>query len=193
MNEPQADEDAALIARAGRGDAAAFRALVERHGEPMYRLAWRMLCDAAEAEDVVQEAFTRLWTGAPNWRAGTGRVGGWLHRVCTNLCLDRLRRRPTLDLADVPEPADERIAAPEAMDAARVSDLVTDALAALPDRQRAAIVLTYYEALPNAGAAELMEMNVKAFESLLLRARGALRKAIEARGISAGDLRGEAA
>ncbi len=188
------DHDAALIERVGRGDADAFRALVDGHAEVIYRLAWRMLVDAAEAEDVVQETFTRLWTSAPRWRDGEGRVGGWLHRVVTNLCLDRLRRRPNLDLEAVAEPADARPLAFETIDAGRVGDAVAEALAALPDRQRAAIILTYYEALPNAGAAELMEMKIKAFESLLLRARAGLRTLVEARGIGVGDLaEGEAA
>jgi RNA polymerase sigma factor (sigma-70 family) len=175
------------MARVGHGDATAFRLLVERHAEALHRLAWRMLWDAAEAEDVVQESFTRLWTGAPRWRAGEGRVGGWLHRVCANLCLDRLRRRPTVEIDAVPEPADSRASAPERIDAERVGEAVGACLSALPDRQRAAIVLTYYEAIPNARAAEMMELNVKAFESLLLRARAALRQRIEACGIGLAD------
>lgn len=185
------------MTRVGRGDAGAFRALVEVHADAMHRLAWRMLIDATEAEDVVQEAFTRLWTGAPRWRGGEGRVGGWLQRVVTNLCLDRLRRRrPGVELDAVPEPADARPLAPAMIDADRVGNAVAAALAALPDRQRAAIVLTYYEALPNATAAESMEMKIKAFESLLLRARSGLRTLIEAQGVGIGDLahaEGEAA
>jgi RNA polymerase sigma factor (sigma-70 family) len=185
-----ADEDAALIARVGRGDAAAFRTIVDRHATALHRLAWRMLMDAVEAEDVVQEAFTRLWTGAPRWRVGEGRVGGWLHRVCANLCLDRLRRRPTLDLAEAPDSADAAPLAPAQMDAVRAGDTVSACLAALSDRHRAALVLTYYESLPNARAAEMMELDIKAFESLLLRARAALKARLIAHGIGVADLVG---
>jgi RNA polymerase sigma factor (sigma-70 family) len=175
------------MARVGGGDAAAFRLLVERHAEALHRFAWRMLCDAAEAEDVVQESLTRLWTGAPRWRAGEGRVGGWLHRVCANLCLDRLRRRATVEIDAVPEPGDGRASAPARIDAERVGEAVGACLAAMPERQRAAIVLTYYESMSNARAAEMMELSVKAFESLLLRARSALRQRIEACGIGLAD------
>ena len=74
----------------------------------------------------------------------------------------------------------------------RTAQLRAAALAALGDlseRHRAAIVLTYYEELPNAAAAEVLEMKLKAFESLLLRARGAMRRALAARGLTtlAGD------
>lgn len=183
-------DEAALIGRVGRGDQAAFRALVEAHGRALHRLAWRLLMDGTEAEDVVQEAFARLWTGAPRWRPGEARIGGWLRRVCTNLCLDRLRRRRFQAGGDVPETADAAPLAPARIDEARLDEAVAAALTALPDRQRAAIVLTYYEQLPNARAAEVMELNVKAFESLLLRARTALRRDLAARGF---DGRGEAA
>lgn len=180
-------DEATLIARVGRGDQRAFRVLVDAHGRAMHRLAWRMLLDASEAEDVVQEAFARLWTGAPNWRAGEARVGGWLRRVCTNLCLDRLRRRRLWAEGEVPETADSRPLAPTVIDATRLETAIADALAALPDRQRAALVLTYYEQMPNARAAELMELNIKAFESLLLRSRAALRRQMALRGFDGGD------
>jgi len=180
-------DEAALIARVGRGDQQAFRALVDAHGRAMHRLAWRMLLDASEAEDVVQEAFARLWTGAPAWRAGEARVGGWLRRVCTNLCLDRLRRRRFWADSEVPETPDARPLADAAIDGVRLETAIADALRALPDRQRAALVLTYYEQMPNARAAELMELNIKAFESLLLRSRAALRRQMAQRGFGGGE------
>lgn len=178
-----AAEQAALIARVGRGDQAAFRELADVYVRPMHRLAWRMLLDTAEAEEVVQEGFVQLWTGAPRWREGDGRVGGWLYRVCTNLCLDRLRRSRRGQGSEL----DEGIAAPDAIDRARLGDTVVACLAALSDRQRAAIVLTYYEALPDASAADVLGMKLKAFESLLFRARAVLRSRLEARGIGANE------
>src|SRR6185437_16438302 len=89
------EEDGALMARVAAGDAAAFRALVERHGAMVHALAWRML-GPADAEDVVQESFTRLWVNAKGWAPSGGGLGGWLRRVATNLCLDRLRRPRTV-------------------------------------------------------------------------------------------------
>ena len=171
--------DDALMRRVGDGDAAAFAALVERHAKRPHRIAWRMLGDAGEAEDVAQEALLRLWKDATRWQArpeamGAG-VSGWLARVATNLCLDRLRRRARLSDDQVPDRADPAPLADEALSDDQERARVRAALDALPERQRAAVVLTYYEDLPNAEAAAALEMNIKAFESLLLRARRALK------------------
>lgn len=175
---PDTDSDDALMARVRARDGAAFRLLVDRHLPALHRIAYRMTGDASEAEDIAQEALLRLWRDAARWQAGLAGAGAWLNRVVVNLCLDRLRKRRFSSDAEVPERADETPLAPEAMDAERLRAATVAAVGALPDRQRAAIVLTYYEELPNQKAAETMDMNIKAFESLLLRARSALRAAL---------------
>ena len=168
--------DDALMRRVGAGDAGAFQMLVDVHAKRPHRIAWRMLGDASEAEDVAQEAFLRLWKDAPRWNAQGSGVGAWLARVATNLCLDRLRRRARLSDEEVPDRADPAPLADEAIGAGQDRTRVRVALDALPERQRAAVVLTYYEDLPNAEAAAVLDMNIKAFESLLLRARHALKE-----------------
>lgn len=172
--DPQISDDV-LMARAGLREAAAFHTLVERHQDRPYRIAWRMLGDQTEAEDVAQDALLRLWTMAPNWQAGGSGVAAWLTRVATNLCLDRLRRRRFSSDEDMPERADEAPLADAQMMVAERHAIAAAAVSALPDRQRAAIILTYYEELPNQVAADMLDLNIKAFESLLLRARTALR------------------
>jgi RNA polymerase sigma-70 factor (ECF subfamily) len=167
--------DDALMRRVGAGDGQAFRQLVERHAKRPHRIAWRMLGDAGEAEDVAQEACLRLWKDAPRWQPQGAGVGAWLARVATNLCLDRLRRRARLSDEEVPDRADPAPLADEVIGADQQQARVRAALDALPERQRAAVVLTYYEELPNAEAAAALELNIKAFESLLLRARRALK------------------
>lgn len=170
--------DDALMARVQRHDAAAFRVLVDRHVAVLHRIAFRMIGDAAEAEDLAQEALLRLWRDAARWQPGLSGTGAWLNRVTVNLCLDRLRKRRFSSDSEVPERVDDAPLAPEAMDANRRRSATVAAIAALSDRQRAAIILTYYEDQSNQMAAEAMDMNIKAFESLLLRARGALRTAL---------------
>jgi RNA polymerase sigma factor (sigma-70 family) len=177
-DEP-ADDDA-LMARVLRRDAAAFRVVVDGHARTLHRIAYRMIGDATEAEDLAQEALTRLWQHAGRWQAGGAGIGAWLTRVTMNLCLDRLRRRRFASDEAVPERADDAPLAPELIAAEQERQRVVAAIAALPDNQRAAIVLTYYEDQPNAVAAESLDMNIKAFESLLLRARGALKRALVA-------------
>lgn len=181
-------DDARLIAAVACRDASAFRILVERHAPTLHRLAWRLLADAPEAEDVVQETLLRLWDQAAVWKPVGGGVSAWLRRIATNLCLDRLRRRARMSDEEAPERADDAAPADACIDAQRLGDVARHALQGLPDRQRAAVVLTYYEELSNAAAAELMAMKVKAFESLLVRARTALRSAVSAAGVSATDV-----
>jgi len=171
-------DDDVLMERVAAADASAFRALVEAHGLVLHRIACRMLGDAVEAEDVAQESLLRLWRDAGKWQAGHSGVGAWLTRVCMNQCLDRLRRRKFASDEAVPERADETPLAPDTIDAAASRKRVVAAIANLSDRQRAAIVLTYYEDLSNNAAASHLDMNIKAFESLLLRARSALGKAL---------------
>ena len=166
------------MARVRLRDSAAFRTLVDRHASILHRVAYRMTGDAVEAEDVAQEALLRLWRDADRWQVGRAGVGAWLNRVVVNLCLDRLRKRRFASDGEVPERADETPLAPEAMEAERLRAATVAAIGALPDRQRAAVVLTYYEELSNQKAADAMDMNIKAFESLLLRARTALRTAL---------------
>jgi len=179
-----AQSDDAVMARIAGRDALAFSRVVEAQVGMLHRVAYRMLGDRTEAEDVAQEALLRLWASADRWRTGQAGIAAWLTRVAVNLCLDRLRRRRFSSDAEVPDRADDAPGADEAMDTARLRAAALAALGDLTERHRAAIVLTYYEELPNAAAAEVLEMKLKAFESLLLRARGAMRAALAARGLT---------
>ena len=73
----------------------------------VHAIAWRMLGDAVEAEDVVQETFVKLWVNAKGWTPAGGGLGGWLRRISTNACLDRLRRPRFVSDEGLPERADE--------------------------------------------------------------------------------------
>jgi RNA polymerase sigma-70 factor, ECF subfamily len=173
------DPDADLVRDVGAGNARAAETLVRKHLPGMTRLAKRMLGDAAEAEDVAQEVFLRVWREAPRWRPGAARFETWMHRVALNLCYDRLRRRREtpdpdagLDLAD-PAPS-----ASDAQHARQRAARVHAALALLPERQRAAIALCHFEEMSNLEAAEALEVSVEALESLLARGRRALKAAL---------------
>jgi RNA polymerase sigma factor (sigma-70 family) len=177
------DSDDALMARLGLRDSDALRLLADRHAEIPWRIAYRMLADPTEAEDVAQETMLRLWQHADRWQPGGAGVAAWLTRVATNACLDRIRRRRFVSDDAVPERADDGLLADEMIEDDEVRTAVADCIEALPDRQRAAVILTYYEEQQNKMAADILAMQVKAFESLLFRARASLRDCVEGKGV----------
>lgn len=176
-------DDDALMARLVARDAAAFRLIVGRHATTIRRIGYRMLGDAADAEDVAQEALARLWEHAARWTPGGPGIAAWLHRVSVNACLDRLRKRRFVCEDAVPERVDGSPLADTLIEREQQRAAVVACIGALADRQRAAIVLTYYEGLSNIMAADALEMNIKAFESLLHRARRSLHDLLQQAGI----------
>ncbi|HWK41552.1 MAG TPA: sigma-70 family RNA polymerase sigma factor [Croceibacterium sp.] len=169
MAPETSDQD--LMLRAARGDIFAYTALVQRHVASVFRTGYRFLHDRIEAEDIAQECFARLWQMAPGWQSSGSGVPAWLQRVCTNLCLDRLRRKARWRVEELPELVDSSLGADRLLEQGQMKDILERCLGDLAGNHRAAIVLTYYEGLPNKAAAELMSMDIKAFESLLYRAR----------------------
>lgn len=169
------DPDTDLVARAGHGDRAAAQALMARHLPGMLALARRMLAGQSEAEDCVQEAFLKVWTHAGRWKPGKAKFETWLYRVTLNQCYDRLRKRPTEPLeaaADIPDGGDSP---DRGLETAALEAEVSAALADLPERQRAAILLCHYQERGNIEAAEILGISVEALESLLARGRRTLR------------------
>ncbi len=181
-----------LMARIARGDVFAYTTLGQRHLPLGYRTAYRMLHDGHEAEDVAQESFARLWQNAPRWddknNGQGGGVAAWLRRVCANLCYDRLRQRGRWSQDEVPEIADPAASADRLAGQAEIAELIETCLAALSDAHRAAIVLTYYEEYSNRMAAEILQLDIKAFESLLHRARRRLAVLLAEGGVMPRDL-----
>ncbi|MFT4257506.1 MAG: RNA polymerase sigma factor [Pseudoxanthomonas sp.] len=176
MSDGGIGHDANLLRRVGGGDHRAMRELVERALPRLLPLAQRMLGDRGEAEDVVQETFVRAWRQASHWQPGAARIETWLYRIALNLCHDRLRgrNRPQdnaedewIDPAPLPDAQAEQ---------AQRGERIAQALAALPSRQREALVLQFYQGLSNVESAELMDISVDALESLLARARRNLRR-----------------
>ena len=162
--------------RVAAGDHAACRQLAERHLPRILAFASRTLGDRSAAEDIAQEVFTRLWTHAKRWQPGPARLSTWLHRIALNLCLDHSARKREAPLDDVPEPIDPSQDAPAYLQERDIQRHVAAAMQTLSDPQRAAITLCYFEGMRNAEAAEVLGVSVEALESLLTRARRALRE-----------------
>ncbi len=172
-------EDGVVLKRLAAGDAHAFRVTVARHVPPLVGLARRMLRDEAEAEDVVQEALVRLWRNASTLELGPYGLRPWLRRVVSNLCIDRMRNRQHLDVSDdVPEVADPATQLTSIEDR-ETSARVEQALLALPDRQRMALTLFHFEGLSQIEVGQMLGVSDEAVESLLARARRALKVALK--------------
>lgn len=157
----------------------AFRMLMRRHMRRAVRVAERIVRDGAEADDIGQEAFLRVWSHAATFDPQVARFTTWLYRIVVNLAFDRTRRRAfaTLDeageLHDPGPPPIERLIEDEQR------RLLDRAMAGLSDRQRGAIALFHMEGLSGEDAARAMDMSAKAFESLLGRARAALKESVQ--------------
>lgn len=177
MAQRQSDStsEAGLLAAYAAGDASAAQTLAAQFTPLVYAHACRMLNDAAEAEDITQEAMLRLWRQASSWDTNGGAsVRTWLYRVTANLCIDRLRKgRPDglpegYEISD-PSPGVEK----QMQDTARHLAL-QGALMQLPDRQRQAVVLRHIEGLGNTEIAQIMDIGPRAVESLTARGKRAL-------------------
>lgn len=173
------EDDAALMQAIAGGSTDAFDRLVARHAPALMRLARRQLGDVHEAEDVVQDCFARAWQHAPRWQSRGGGLGAWLHRVTINLCYDRRRRYRLVPTPDLPDRAEPSPLADAAIEAADLGAAFAAALAALPERHRTALTLCYLEGVSNATAAAMLDLHVKAMESLLFRARQRLRMILD--------------
>ncbi len=189
------DEVLALWVRDVR-DQAAFTLLVFRHARMFYRAAYRGLGTLAtpeEAEDIVQEAYVRFWEGRLHWRFFPNvRFTSWFYRVVTNLAKDRLRRmrvRKEQSFSAGDEPADMSVPADssESDEVEARDNALAREISALPDRQRQAVELCYAEGMSNKAAAEMMGVKLKAFESLLSRARSTLRATLNPSGTKGGS------
>jgi RNA polymerase sigma-70 factor, ECF subfamily len=164
-----------LVARSANGDVSAFRTLTERHLGSVAGIARRMLRDDAEAEDVAQETFLKLWRAGTTLEIGAAGVKPWLRRVVSNLCIDRVRGRKRLTVVEeLPEQAEapRQQAALEDRDLQRRVDV---ALKKLPERQRLALTLFHYEGLSQIEVGVEMGISDEAVESLLSRARRQLK------------------
>jgi RNA polymerase sigma-70 factor (ECF subfamily) len=173
---PEKDDYELLVLLQG-GSHLAFAELLKRHSERCYRLAFRYLQNKEAAEDVVQDVFLKLWEDPGKWQADKNtKFTTWLYRVVVNRCLDwQKRKRPValnedIALVDDAETADQAILRHEAQ------RVLEKEIAALPERQRLALTLCFGEGLSNQDAADAMGVNLKALQSLIMRAKTTLKE-----------------
>lgn len=170
------DEDSELLDKLATGDEAAFRMLVERHIDRAYAIALRIVGNAADAEDVVQDTMLKIWSHRGRWQHGRAKFSTWLYRVISNRCID-LRRKPRNENVEtVPEVADGQPGAVEIIERNELNGMLELAMQRLPEQQRIAVIFSYHENMSNGEIAQVMDTTVAAVESLLKRGRQQLRQ-----------------
>ncbi len=176
-SSPSGDADHQLMQRIAQRDDAAYRALVGKYLNFCVRFAERMVGNRADAEEIAQDVCLKIWNEAPRWQP-QAKFSTWLYRVMTNRCIDYKRKVVPFAPIDAETMADPTPAADDAMASKQRALRVRAALAELPERQRAAVTLSYFEGVTNAEAAEAMGMQLNAFQQLLFRARQSLKQSL---------------
>lgn len=171
-------DDEALLRRCADGDRQASAMLINQHSPRVFAIAQRMLGNREDAEDTVQDVFIKVFRHAGKWEAGKAKFTTWLHRVTVNQCYDRLRKKRETGMDDVPDMADDTEGPAAQLQSKQIETRVKEAIEELPERQRAALILSHYEGLSNPETAEILDISVEAVESLLSRARRSLKKAL---------------
>jgi RNA polymerase sigma-70 factor, ECF subfamily len=175
--------DQASLARVARGDQLAFAELYDRHARLVFSLALRILQERADAEDVVQEVFAQVWAQAGRYDASRGAVAAWMLMLTRSRAIDRLRARRAR-----PETAAESETAENVADLSATQDLellsaeqvgrLQRALKDLPEAQRTALELAYYEGLTHAEVAQRLAEPLGTVKTRIRQAVIKLREAL---------------
>ena len=186
-----ADPDAALMLRVKQGDMAAFTELVDKYKQPVMNVAYRMLHDATEAEDLAQAVFVQVFKAADRYRVSS-KFSTWLFTIARNLCLNEIRRRGRhqVESMDAPHPEQEdqplrqfedkqTASPPERLLHGELEAKIEQALAELPESQRLAIVLCRQEELSYEEIARVLRCSVSATKSLIHRGRETLKQKLK--------------
>jgi RNA polymerase sigma-70 factor (ECF subfamily) len=175
-------EDAELMQRTAAGDDRAFEELIERHQSRVIGTIAKMLGDAGAAEDLAQQVFIRVWQSAPRYVA-SAKFTTWLLTITRNLVFNETRRRGRARLV----PMENEDGSPreirdfgtmepgQRLEEKEMQKAIEDAIAALPEQQRLALILRRYEEMPYEEIAAVLETTVPSVKSLLFRARDELR------------------
>lgn len=183
MTDPGQASDADLLAAHVAGDPVAFEEIVRRHRDRLWAVAMRTTGDPEEASDALQDALISAYRRADQFR-GDSAVTTWLHRIVVNASLDRLRRRAVRAAQPLPDDNDALPGAVVAdpvdhMDRREIQLVVTQALAELPEDQRAAILLVDVEGWSVEDAARMLDCPEGTVKSRCFRGRAKLAKRLD--------------
>jgi len=181
------DRDVGLMLRVKEGDNEAFELLVELHQRAVIGTVAKMLGGASEAEDIAQQVFIRIWKSAKRYQP-QAKFTTWMFTITRNLVFNetrRRRRKPTVSVEEREEESHQQVEDVHSTTPdqdvlhSELERAVDDAIQALPDKQRLAVVLRRYEEMPYDEIGRVLSMSVPAVKSLLFRARTQLKESLE--------------
>ena len=162
--------------RVQQRDERAFAQLLSRHLGAIHHYLFRLTGSRADSDDLAQETFFAVWRRAGTYRPGRVKFTTWLHRIAHNQFVDRYRKTARETDAELPDAADSAPGPERSRGIAEDRRRLYAALARLPPNQRDAVLLCHQQGMSNRDAANVLGVGVRALESLLGRARRALRK-----------------
>jgi RNA polymerase sigma-70 factor, ECF subfamily len=173
-------EDREIVTRVRAGDQDAYRLLVRRYQDMLFRHALRMTSEHDVAADLVQASFVKAYTNLAHCR-DPERFGAWLYRILANACKDHLKskRRRDVSLEDQTNLADATVSPAAALERSELRGVLNAAIAKLPASLREAFVLKHVEGRSYEEIAELLDTSVPALKMRVHRAREALKDALE--------------
>jgi len=172
-------DDGALMALIANGDRNAFNTFLSRHLTAVVQFARRYLSSQADAEDIAQETFFRVWRKSATWQPQGHSPRSWIYRIAYNLCIDEIRRRPAIPVSNGNDSCMQSDSLEMDMERDSAVSQLSRSLKDLPERQRTAIALCALQGLSNKEAATAMEISIDALESLLSRGRRQLRARLQ--------------
>ena len=177
-----AEADVDLVQRLAAGDRDAVAELYDRHAARVLGLAYRIVRNSGDAEDVVQEVFSQAWRTAPNYQPARGTVAGWLLMMARTRAIDRLRsrqaRRDTAGDPDLDAIPSASAPVPDQLIADQEAARVRDALLALPSDQKTALELAYFEGLTQTEIAERLQTPLGTVKTRIRTALASLRRSV---------------
>lgn len=172
-------DDESLLHLVQKGDHNAFSRLLYRHTKRFYAIAYRILSNKDDAEDIVQEAFLKLWNKPDLWdNTKRAKFTTWFYKIVINLCLDHKKKKKTMPLPDDMQIIDSQLQGDALLELREKQAMLECFILQLPERQQLALNLCFYEGLSNKEAAAIIDVKVKALQSLLMRAKTTLKEKI---------------
>ncbi len=181
--------EASVVALAREGDRAAFAELVDMYKGKLFHLAFRMLGNSQEAEDIVQETFLRVYEHFGRYD-NQHKFSTWIYRIATNLCIDRLRRRKAVYSLDAELSDGDNLDGYSMLQAndptpeqhlvlTERQQIIANAMAALPAKYKSAMALKYYQDLSLQEISDILQIPVSTVKTRIHRGRDYLRKRLE--------------